>query len=156
MAQGIHDWPVYLRQVHDALTPGGVAQFIEARLMTYSDDDTLPKGGVLDKYFENLHSALEIAGITDVNDELKGMLEDAGFVDVVVEIHKVPVGSWPREKRQKEIGKWGMIILSEGFHSYGQALFTRLKGMKPEEAKELCQGAYDELRNRAVHSYFPV
>jgi hypothetical protein len=37
--------------------------------------------------------------------ELKGLLEDAGFVNVQVKELKRPTNDWPKEKLMKEIGK---------------------------------------------------
>jgi hypothetical protein len=42
---------------------------------------------------------------------LKGWLEDAGFVNVTEKIFHVPVGIWPQDKRAKELGLWNQARL---------------------------------------------
>lgn len=56
----------------------------------------------------------------------------------------------------QEIGRWGLAIASQGLTSYGFALFTRQLGMSTEEATEICDGAFVELRRRDVHTYFAL
>ena len=44
LAQGIRDWPQYVKRIYDNLAPGGVVQLHEVSLYFHSDDDTIPRG----------------------------------------------------------------------------------------------------------------
>jgi hypothetical protein len=42
--------------------------------------------------------------------QIKGM-EKAGFVDIVVKDYMCPIGDWPRDPKQKEIGMFSKLVL---------------------------------------------
>ena len=153
IAQGIRDWPLYMKRIYDNLTPGGVVQLLEARMFFESDDDSLPKGGAVEQYFDAFKKASVIAGIKDQADGMEANLRELGYEDVRTVVKKMPIGPWPKDPKKKEQGRWGMAIVEQGFKAYGSAMFTRLLGMSLEEADELCDNAFKECRQRGVHSY---
>ena len=130
-----------------------MVQLHEVSLPFYSDDNSVPPGGSLQKYQENLLKAVRLAGVQDVTPQLEGYLLDAGFTDVRVVVKKLPLGPWAKDKKKKELGMWGLAISEEGLRAYGLALFTRQLGLSPEEATALCDGAFAELSRRQVHTY---
>lgn len=101
IGQGIRDWPAYTKSMFDNLVPGGVVQLHESQMAFPTDDDSLPKGGYLDRYITNFEKALDAAGLTDKTDKLEGYLKDAGFVDVKVVTKKIPYGPWAKDKQTK-------------------------------------------------------
>jgi hypothetical protein len=54
----------------------------------------------------------------DVGPHLKGWLEEAGFVNVTERKILVPIGGWPQDKKQKEIGMWNQLRLDLGFRDF--------------------------------------
>ena len=66
---------------------------------------------------------------------------------------KVPLGTWPADKKQKDIGVYTLITTEHGFESFGMALFTKTLGMEAPEAVELIEGAKKESRGKKIHSY---
>jgi hypothetical protein len=101
VGQGIRDWPQYIKKMYENLTPGGVVQLHETEMTFSNDDDSLPKGGYLERYYNDGTKALQLAGLVDKSDKLEGYLKDAGFVDVKVVVKKLPVGPWPKQEKQK-------------------------------------------------------
>lgn len=89
----------------------------------------------LRKYFNILHEAADkngrpMRGVEGLADKLRA----AGFEDVEVHIERLPIATWPKDKQLAEIGAYTQMAHTEGFKSYGTALFTRVHGMDAEEA----------------------
>ena len=84
---------------------------------------------------------------------LDSFILDAGFDKVSHEEMKVSIGTWPADKKQKDIGAFMLLATEHGFESFGMAFFTRILGMEVPEAKELIAGAKRESRSKNIHSY---
>ena len=80
---------------------------------------------------------------------------DAGFDKVTHEEMKISLGTWPADKKQKEVGAYLLLVTENGFEALGLALLTRALGMKAEEVEELIAGAKKESHNKKIHSYNP-
>ena len=65
---------------------------------------------------------------------------------------KLPLGTWPADKKQKDIGAFSLLTTEHGFESFGMAFFTRILGMEVPEAKELIAAAKKESRSKKIHS----
>lgn len=128
-------------------------QLHEAPTRLSTDDGTIPKGGYIEQYQENIDKAQQLAGIPVVSEDLALYARDAGFVAVGVVLKKAPLGPWPKDPKKKTLGCWGMAVAEHGLEAYGMALFTRHLGLSTEEAAKICAGAVDELRRRDVHCY---
>lgn len=48
-------------------------------------------------------------------EEMKKVLEDAGFVDVRIKTFLNPLGPWPKNKKLREMGAFMCCILESGF-----------------------------------------
>ena len=105
--------------------------------------------------------------------KFKGLLEDAGFVDVTEEIFEVPWGGWPKDTRLKTIGVWhlGMITypiricndsrecctntaaeqLLMGLQGIAMGLFTRQFGWTAEQVEVFLVGLRRELKDKHIH-----
>jgi len=78
---------------------------------------------------------------------------DAGFDKVSHEEIKIPLGTWPADQKQKDLGAFMLLTAEHGFESFGMALFTRTLGMEAPEAVKLIEGAKKEFRSKKIHSY---
>jgi hypothetical protein len=78
-----------------------VLECLETRIRFESDDDSIPKGGGIEKWSNAMTSSLELTGYNDIPPKLEGFIRDAGFVDVRVVIKKTPVGLWPKDPKKK-------------------------------------------------------
>jgi len=66
---------------------------------------------------------------------------------------KLPVGTWPADKKQKDIGAFALLAMEHAFESFGMALFTRTLGMEALESMGLIEGAKKESYSKKIHSY---
>jgi len=66
-------------------------------------------------YFETITYAMTKIGRPPATDEfLKQNLENAEFVDIVMDTKKQPIGPWPKEPRLKNIGAMVMLNTEVG------------------------------------------
>jgi hypothetical protein len=84
---------------------------------------------------------------------MKSLLEKVGFEDVKVLPVKEPMGPWPKDPRLKRLGAMVLLHSDTSFESYGMAAFTRILGMEPEKAREVCEAGRLAARNRNYHMY---
>src|SRR5690606_15894661 len=99
----------------------------------YSEDNTLLPTSFISQYSAHLAKAGEALGQPmDAAPKLKSYIEAAGFVDIDVYEGRCPVGTWPKNKQQKELGAVGQEIAQTGVEAYGLAAFTRILGWDGE------------------------
>lgn len=82
------------------------------------------------------------------------LIKEAGFEDVTVEVVRQPLGTWPADKKQKEIGAFGLLASETAFEAIGLVLLTNELGMSGEEVKELAAACHKELGSRKIHCYY--
>ncbi|KAF3918472.1 hypothetical protein ABW21_db0203964 [Orbilia brochopaga] len=155
MVGSIGDWPKLVKQAYDNLVPGGWLESQEVLTHAYCDDGTLPADCNWKKW-EKLYvdAARSFGRPIDIALELKGWYEDAGFVDVVEDVVKCPLGNWPADRGQKENGRYLRTSLSEGLQALSLAVFTRVLQWKPDEVEALIALCRNDLNNRSYHGYF--
>lgn len=148
----VKDWPALLKKAYKHLAPGGWLELKEFDVNMFSDDGSVKPDSAGKKYFNTLIEAATKAGQKmDDTARLAGRVKDAGFVDIQEKNYKVPCGTWPKDKRYREIGMWTKEISQTGAEAYGLALFTRVLGMNEEDAKKLCNGYVQDLENKSIH-----
>ncbi|KAG0136863.1 S-adenosyl-L-methionine-dependent methyltransferase [Tuber indicum] len=150
----IKDWDRLLLQAFRHLKPGGWLEAVEHDYVIRSDDGTYPEDCAIRRWFDLMNEAADKAGRTlskveSINDSFRTV----GFENVAETRHKVPWGTWPKERKKKELGAWILMITESGFESFGMALMTRTLGMTPSEVSVLCEKAFAELKSKKFHIY---
>ncbi|KLO08431.1 S-adenosyl-L-methionine-dependent methyltransferase [Schizopora paradoxa] len=102
------EWPKALAEIYRVVKPGGAIQLMEAdfRFPTPETPVQVQVRDLLWKSFESLGLDMTISG------NLPTMLKDAGFVDIVDEIRRAPLG-----KTWGEIGMQGTISVAGGLRN---------------------------------------
>ena len=85
--------------------------------------------------------------------EFKPWIEETGFIDVKVHHYKIPVNSWPKDKKLKEVGRYQCMNYSEGLEAISVGLFTRVLKWQPMEISVFLARIRKELRDRDIHVY---
>lgn len=129
----------------------------EIGISAKSDDDTLKDDHTLSQWLKYLHEASVKLGreFKDL-DNFKDMMRDAGFVDVVETRFKWPSNGWPRDKRDKVLGKWNNENMATALEAATMAPFTRALGWSKEEVTVFLTDVRKDLNNPAIHAYWPM
>jgi len=80
----------------------------------------------------------------------------AGFKDVVERQFAWPGNTWPKGKKQKEMGMTMLANGLEGLSAVSLAVLTRAFGMSVEEVEEMLEGVRRDMGDRRIHAYYPV
>lgn len=66
---------------------------------------------------------------------------------------QLPIGPWPKDPKQKEIGSFQLLQSLDGVESFTLAIFTRVLGWSAEETEVLMAGVRSEFKDRKNHLY---
>lgn len=150
----------------------------EYEFFLHTDDDSLPKTSALYRYYDlcnqaaakigtspYLHFGRGIRALTrylvgyvgrefKIVATLEPILKDTGYVQVHYQTMKIPFGTWPADKHQKEMGAYLYMTAEKGFESFGMALLTRGLEMEVKEAEAVIVEAIRESTNtKKIHAY---
>lgn len=93
-------------------------------------DDGTYEGSALQRYYSLVEEASGKAGrslsFPEEGEGFERVIREAGFEGLEVTKRVLPLGSWPKERKEKELGKWAKVSLETGFEAYGMALLTRV------------------------------
>ncbi|KAL0934583.1 methyltransferase domain-containing protein [Colletotrichum truncatum] len=154
MAPSIHDWPKLLESAYKTLKPGGWIELQEMRWVYGCDDGTIPNDYAPVTMVENIKEGLARFGI-DMNaaEQNPGRVEAAGFVNVLHQVKKVPVGRWPRNKFLRTIGLYTLSVIYDGLHAITIGPFTRGLGWTADQVERFLVQVRKDLMDPSVHSY---
>lgn len=157
MTSSLANWPEYFQRCFDNLAPGGYLELQEGDLFARSDDATLKPEHALFQCLDRLHEASIFFGreYQDIA-KFKGMMEAAGFVDVVERKYKWPTYTWPRDKKHKELGFWCYENFGGGLEGFCMAPFTRALGWSKEAVTVFAAAVRRDMRDRSIHAYWPI
>ncbi|KAJ4265099.1 hypothetical protein NW762_005345 [Fusarium torreyae] len=153
LAGAIQDWPALLTQCYDHCKPGGQVEISEGRANFFCDDDSLKEDMATHKWLMEFRRLSTPMGF-DIAPKLPDMLKEAGFEDVDFVQKVVPMGTWPKDPKLKEVGRWFRVqFLEMALEAYSLALFTRAGGWSNEEAQVLFAKVREELKTNKIHLY---
>lgn len=152
----VGNWYSLFREAYTALEPGGYMESFEASPLALSDDDTLPPDSAIAQwgpiFFQGGDKIGHTFRVLEDNLQVKAM-EAAGFVDIKTKDIKCPIGTWPRDPRQREIGEismWGLVNDIEGFIMF----LTSILGWTRDQVTVYAAHARRETKSGKVHMYY--
>ncbi|KAJ4137974.1 hypothetical protein NW754_000378 [Fusarium falciforme] len=153
----LRNWPKFIQQSYDNLNSGGWIELADILLELKSDDNTVPANSPSKQWGKYmLEAAASFGAPLDSCKRYKQQLADAGFVDIVETVYKWPTCAWPKDPKFKEIGLWTYENLGQGVSGLSLALFTRALGWTPEEVEVFLVDVRKDMKNRAVHGWWPI
>lgn len=60
---------------------------------------------------------------------MKSDIGKAGFVNVVEQVFKAPLGGWATDPKLRELGMWTLLSFDTGLEGYALAMLTRVIGV---------------------------
>ncbi|CAD0023858.1 unnamed protein product, partial [Aureobasidium pullulans] len=151
LADGINKdrWSSYIQDLHDRVRRGGWLQMVEAQLNIQSDSGRPLEH--LSRWWSIYSDALE-----EQNKDARAMVHlrrhmtNAGFVNIVGEPKRLPVGEW-----HNEIGRDMKTIALQTLRSLG-VWHCRKSGMEEREFEELLVGCEREISDTSLRLYIQL
>ncbi|KAI8296847.1 methyltransferase domain-containing protein [Colletotrichum sp. SAR 10_98] len=154
MAGAIADWPQLAKNVFENTNPGGWAEFQDWDIVYYCDDGTLTEETYTMKMDRMFLEACQMIGRDPCpGPQLEGWVKDAGFVNVRHKMFKIPIGTWPKDARLKDLGHMNVIQIMDGLEAYNMRLFTSVLGWTQVEAQVLFAEVRKEMKSNRYHGY---
>jgi len=154
----IADWPAIYREAFRCTKPGGWLETYENSCMFASDDGSVAEGSAMAQwgrvYWEAGRKWGRTFRVYEDDVQRRCMLE-AGFVDVVVTDYKMPIGTWPAERRLKMMGgfaKWAALQDLEGYCLY---IWSEVMGWTHPEIQVYVAHLRREMDDPKIHAWFP-
>jgi len=154
----LKSWPHYFHQAFDFAKPGAWVECHEFDYRRRSDDNTIAADSRLKFWEEEWTRGMERVGLKGFchPDLVMEQMRTAGFIDVTKLEFKVPVGPWSKDPELQQAGLFVMVSLLDGLHGLSVKIFTELLGYSVEELESLLAQCRQEVRSRAMHSYWTV
>ncbi|KAI8316276.1 hypothetical protein K4K59_000174 [Colletotrichum sp. SAR11_240] len=157
MNSAVSDWKDYVRKCFENLKPGGYLELIEVDPFLNCDDGTLkPDHSVMKTLMLLMEAAQKLGAAYQDPKELKSMMIEAGFTDVIMQQLKWPTNPWPKEKRYKELGMWGAENMDEGWEAICMAPLTRAFGWTREEVLLMMVQNRKDFHDKNIHAYISI
>jgi len=152
MVGSIVHWQRLLNQAFAHTKPGGYVELQEVHSGLYSEDNSLDPNSAVNKWMDFFVSAARLhQRPVDIGPELKPMMEKAGFINIKVEIFRLPSSPWPKDPKLKEIGAFSLVNWLDGLEGISLFLFTKLLKWSPEEVKAFLPDVEKDLRKKEYH-----
>ncbi|KAM0203340.1 hypothetical protein ACHAQI_010401 [Fusarium lateritium] len=153
----ISDDERFFKQALHHLTPGGYFEIQGVAAPFLSDDGTAEKAVNAQLWLNTLcEGAAKFGKPLDNAPSWKAKMEAAGFVNINEEVRKIPIGTWPKDPKLKEVGKFQAIQAAQAIESYTPQIFSSVLGWSQEEIQVFMAKAKNEIKDPTVHLYFPV
>lgn len=122
------------------------------------DDNSLPAESSMQKWINLWNEGIANFGLTGRCDaaQMKSQMEAVGFINVSSRFIRSPIGTWPRDSRMRQAGLFSVVGLLDGLSGLSQRVFTNGLGWSIEEMEVLLMQVRVDLRNRKIHSYWPL
>ncbi|KAH7184733.1 S-adenosyl-L-methionine-dependent methyltransferase [Fusarium flagelliforme] len=149
----IDDWDKFYGQVYKFLKPGGWFQHIEPDLQMYSQNSDVKVDDEQSSIYTRWAKIFESVGekinrtFNFSNGKLQALAENANFSNITFQTHKVPVGRWPKDKRQKEIGTFVGLSFSQALDGFIKLPLCEILKWSPEEMQLFAAEMRREIMN---------
>ncbi|KAL2211224.1 S-adenosyl-L-methionine-dependent methyltransferase [Sarocladium strictum] len=152
----IQDWDVLFAQAYRCLKPGGWIESHEASVQFRSDDGSVNDKTAMGQFGRFFIEAGRQMGrsMTVVEDGVQRQaIEKAGFVGIHEQDYKVPMGPWPKDPKQKEIGAYQRLAVEQD--PEGTLVYvTGMAGWSQKELHVYIAHLRREFRDPGIHGHY--
>ncbi|KAH7229996.1 hypothetical protein NW759_015401 [Fusarium solani] len=153
----VKDWGGLFKEAYRCCAPGGWVQSTEANVEFRSDDGTVDKEPSLHMFTKLFQEGGKALGRPFFVDHLQETeFRKAGFVDVQVIDHKLPVGGWPKDPKLAQVGQFVRAALENDLEGLTLMMWHDLLQWPKDDYQLFLMGLRKGLQNPKVHSYMTV
>lgn len=160
LACSIRDWPKLMRQCFKFVKPGGWVEFQDFDTRFYTRGGEFTKDAKLSQWADKVADGMRKFGTEpDPGAKIEGWVTEAGFTNIEARTFPFPVGTWPKDKKLKEIGAFNLVQFLDNLEALTMRIYQCAWGWSPDEVKVLCAELRKELRNPKMllqHNYYVV
>ncbi|KAF7561850.1 hypothetical protein G7046_g2298 [Stylonectria norvegica] len=153
VASVIRDLAALVVKAYSHIKNGGWIEIQELHHEVFCDDGSMVEHDSVLIFNKTLAEGMERIGCTEFgNQNLVKALERAGFKNVRLVIHKVPIGSWPKHAQMKKLGVFMKATIAESLGGTVAKPFEAA-GITTGQRKELEIAVRKGLDDNKVHRY---
>ncbi|KAK0702742.1 S-adenosyl-L-methionine-dependent methyltransferase [Lasiosphaeris hirsuta] len=156
MLGSIVDWTALFKEAYQALRPGGYLESFEPDAIIKSDDGSIKVTDAMGQWAAIFTEGGRKMGrsFNIVSDDLQRIaMREAGFVEVEERNLRTPLGSWPKDEKQKEIGTWANLVVEHDTEGHILFLATTL-GWTRESVIAYIKQLHREIRLGKKQGYY--
>lgn len=155
------DWSQECIQINE-LTPGshlkpscGWIEHEEIDWTFRSDDGTLQDDNFAKTWQELYFDAMDRAGRSVRIDPrlTRRRLEQSGFVDIELEVVKLPCNGWPQDAAERGLGRWFNLGISYSIEPFSLAPLCVFSNYSADDARRMKARVQAAISAREVHAY---
>ncbi|KAH8895803.1 S-adenosyl-L-methionine-dependent methyltransferase [Thozetella sp. PMI_491] len=147
----INDWPKLYAQVYKHLKPGGWFQHMDPDIELRSEDPSIviDKDHIYQKWARLFYDAGDKLGRTFkfANGQMEEWARGAGFEDITHKKYKVPFGTWPKDKKTKELGAYIGLFFDVSLDGFAIYPIGQILGWTLDEVQVLVAEMRSAVRN---------
>ena len=119
----------------------------------YTTQGDFRPGCAMDRWANEIVAGIKSFGLEpEPGPQLEGWIKAAGFANVTHELLPIPVGTWPRDRKLKEVGAFDVVQFLDGLEAISLRILTTVGGWSPEEVQVLLVDVRKELRERRMQA----
>lgn len=142
-----------INNCYSHLKEGGWLEITDYCTFVRCDDDTMPPGHPPAQVARMMHQCLLNYGMNGYTiNELEQKYKNAGFKNIQCRVIKTPIGSWPKDPKQREIGTLFRDIINELIRALAAKPLKTLDWSDAEMEVYLIE-ARRALWDKKVHCY---
>ncbi|KAK2073890.1 hypothetical protein P8C59_008133 [Phyllachora maydis] len=156
MLGSIGDWSRLYSRVISHLKPScGWIEHEEIDWTFRSDDGTLQDDNFAKTWQELYFDAMDRAGRSVRIDPrlTRRRLEQSGFVDIELEVVKLPCNGWPQDAAERGLGRWFNLGISYSIEPFSLAPLCVFSNYSADDARRMKARVQAAISAREVHAY---
>ncbi|KAL2132737.1 hypothetical protein VTI74DRAFT_3420 [Chaetomium olivicolor] len=157
MVGTIADWSKFYREAFRCCKPGGWVEHHEEEAEWHAYDAEISENSAMGQWQKVFTAGGNKFGRTFniISEDIqRKCMEEAGFVDIVVKDFEVPLGSWPKDPKQRELGFWAKRVLEVDLEGYVNYIWGPVMGWSPLEIQIYLAHLRKEMKS-TLQTWYP-
>ncbi|KAK1989708.1 S-adenosyl-L-methionine-dependent methyltransferase [Colletotrichum falcatum] len=156
LAGSVRDWKFTMKEAYRCLRPGGVLGSSEPSFVIESDDGTIDERSAWNQWPRIFDEYGKQTGQTFTVVQLgiqKDAIEEAGFNDVEEFSCKIPIGSWPEDMKQRQLGQYAQAVMETDALGFIMRPATSI-GWTMEQIENYSASLQAEMTSETTHPWY--